>query len=335
MESVAGKLNAMSRLGRWVGVAGVGAYAFGGVSALIDFGRHAQQWGEATTAGNHKALAATSMQMMGDAILVGTNVWAYKHTRLIVKQIAITPSELRALAWAQASPRLLSIAVRANVVGLIGTALQLAGEALYNYVHRDAMQKWLEDSAWGTGNLQRTLQDDWSALARAVQQPYGAFVRNAKGTYLRFVLPGIRTRELDSRQLQLLAYQCQRDAPSAPGFNPRHPTRWHERSAAWAGTAQVASQDDEALVLHFPVSQALQASDFTLALSIGYQLEAERELIHRTCFLVQDLHSYDARGYRIPLQGTFKLKPVEALPATLEAAKPWLIHRVELVRADD
>lgn len=335
MESVAGKLNAMSRLGRWVGFSGLGAFLFGAVSALFDLSKHTQQWGEALASGNRKALAATTMQLTGDGILLGTNVWALRHTSSIVQQMMVTPSELRALAWAQASPRLLSIAVKANVVGLIGTALQLAGEALYNYVHRDAMQKWLEDSAWGTGNLQRTLQDDWSALARAVQQPYGAFVRNAKGTYLRFVLPGIRTRELDSRQLQLLAYQCQRDAPSAPGFNPRHPTRWHERSAAWAGTAQVASQDDEALVLHFPVSQALQASDFTLALSIGYQLEAERELIHRTCFLVQDLHSYDARGYRIPLQGTFKLKPVEALPATLEAAKPWLIHRDELGRADD
>lgn len=334
MESVAGKLNSMSRLGRWVGTAGLGAYGFGAVSALIDFNRHAQQWGEAITTGNHKALLATSMQLTGDAILVGTNAWAYKHTHQIVTQIVITPSELRALAWAQASPRLLSIAVKANLVGLIGTALQLAGEGLYNYFHRDAMQKWVEESAWGTNNLQRSLQDDWSALARVVQQPTCVLVRDAKGTYLRFVLPGIRTRELDSRQLQLLVYQCQRDDTSAAHYNPRHPTRWHARSAAWAGTAKVASQEDDALVLHLPIPDFLQTSDFKLALNIGYQLEAERELMHRTCFLVQDLRSYNVQGYRVPLLGTFKINAVATLPDTLETAKPWLIQRDELGRAD-
>lgn len=334
MESVAGKLNSMSRLGRWMGFSGLGAFLFGAVSALFDFSKHTQQWGEALTSGNRKALAVTAMQLTGDGILLGTNVWALRHTHSIVQQMMITPSELRALAWAQASPRLLSIAVKANVIGLIGTALQLSGEALHNYFHRDAMQQWLEESAWGTGNLQRSLQDDWTALARVVQQPTCVLVRNAKSTYLRFVLPGIRTRELDSRQLQVLAYQCQRDDTSAAHYNPRHPTRWHERSAAWAGTAKVASQEDEALVLHFPVPDPLQTSDFKLALSIGYQLEAERDLIHRTCFLVQDLRSYNAQGYRIPLSGTFKLHAVEALPDTLKTAKPWLIKRDELGQAD-
>lgn len=334
MESVAGKLNTMSRLGKWVGIAGLGAYGFGAVSALIDLGKHAQQWGEALASGNHKALAATAMQLTGDGVLLGTNVWAVRHTSKIVQQVMITPSALRALAWAEASLNLLSIAARANLVGLIGTALQLLGEGLYNYFHRDELQKWLEACVWGTGNLNRSLQDDWSALARAVQQPTCELIRDPKKTYLRFVLPGIRTRELDSRQLQLQVYQRQ---PGETTTNPRHPrlaSTWHERSAAWAAMGQVASQEDEVLIFHLPIPEGLQNSEFRLALCIGYQLEAERDLIHRTYYMLQDLRIFTSHGYHSPLSGTFKLKAVDALPKTLSTGEPWLIQRDEMGRAD-
>ena len=334
MESVAGKLNTMSRLGKWVGIAGLGAYGFGALSALIDVGRHAQQWGEALASGNRKALAATAMQLTGDGVLLGTNVWAVRHTSKIVQQVMITPSALRALAWAEASLNLLSIAARANLVGLIGTALQLLGEGLYNYFHRDELQKWLEACVWGTGNLNRSLQDDWSALARAVQQPTCELIRDAKKTYLRFVLPGIRTRELDSRQLQLQVYQRQ---PGETTANPRHTrlaSTWHERSAAWAAMGQVASQEDEVLIFHLPIPEGLQNSEFRLALCIGYQLEAERDLIHRTCYMLQDLRIFTSHGYHSPLSGTFKLKAVDALPKALSTGEPWLIQRDELGRAD-
>lgn len=334
MESVAGKLNAMSRLGRWVGFSGIGAFTFGVVNALVDVGKHSQQWGEALATGNHKALAATTLQLTGDGILVGTNVWGLRHTTQIVQQVMGLSAELRALAWAQASPKLLSIAVRANLVGLIATALQFAGEGLYNYFHRDAMQTWLETSVWGVQSLQRSLQDDWSALARVVQQPACELIRVEKKTFLRFVLPGIRTRELDSRQLQLLVYQRQIEKNIDRPYDSHYSARWHERSAAWAGMGQVASQEEEALVLQIPIPENLQNSEFSLALSIGYQLEAERTLIHRTFFLVNDFKIMTGRGYKAPLSGRFKLKAVEALPEKLGADIPWLIQRDELEKVD-
>lgn len=334
MESVAGKLNAMSRLGRWVGFSGIGAFTFGVINALVDVGKHSQQWGEALATGNHKALVATTLQLTGDGILVGTNVWGLRHTTRIVQQVMSLSSELRALAWAQASPKLLSIAVRVNLVGLIATALQLAGEGLYNFFHRDAMQKWLETSVWGTQSLQRSLQDDWSALARVVQQPTCELIRAEKKTFLRFVLPGIRTRELDSRQLQLLVYQRQTEKTTDRPYGSHSTARWHERSAAWAGMGQVASEEDEALVVQIPIPENLQNSDFSLALSIGYQLEAERALIHRTFFIVKDMRIITGRGHRAPLSGRFKLKAVEALPEKLGADKPWLIQRDELEKVD-
>lgn len=171
MDSAAGKLNTMSRLGRWAGIAGAGAFVFGGLAAAIDLGKHSRQWGKALGEGNHQALAATTLQIAGDGILVGTNTWAAKHMTPIISQILKKPAELRALAWAEASPRLISIGAKATVVGLIGTALQLVGEGLYNYFNLDGLQKWLQASAWGTANLQRSLPEDWSALARVVQQP--------------------------------------------------------------------------------------------------------------------------------------------------------------------
>jgi hypothetical protein len=113
MDSAAGKLNTMSRLGRWSGIR-VGAFGFGVLAAAIDLGKHTQQWAKALAQGNHQALAATTLQIAGDGILVGTNTWGAKHTTSIINQILKNPTELRALAWAEASPRLLSIAARAN-----------------------------------------------------------------------------------------------------------------------------------------------------------------------------------------------------------------------------
>ena len=148
------------------------------------------------------------------------------------------------------------------------------------------------------------------------------------------MLPGIRTRELDSRQLQLLVYQRQTEKNTDRPYGSHSTARWHERSAAWAGMGQVASEEDEALVVQIPIPENLQNSDFSLALSIGYQLEAERALIHRTFFRVNDLKIITGRGHRAPLSGRFKLKAVEALPEQLGADKPWLIQRDELEKVD-
>ncbi|MHC8352945.1 toxin VasX [Pseudomonas sp. RT4P38] len=335
LDSAAGKLNTMSRLGRWAGIAGAGAFGFGALAAAIDSGKHSQQWGRALAEGNHKGLAATTLQIAGDGILVGTNTWGAKHTTSIISGILKNPTELRALAWAEASPKLLSIGVKANLVGLIGTALQLTGEGFYNYFNLDALQKWLQTSAWGTQNLQRSLPDDWSALARVVQQPTCELIRDDKRTYLKLVLPGVRTREMDSRQLQLLAYQQTRDLNIPRPYSPHlPPARWQECSAAWAAVSVVASQEEEALTLHLPIGDALQTSDFALALNIGYQLEAERDLIHRTCFVLRDLRIATERGVRLPAKGRFKLDPVESLPSGTGKAPFWLFTREEMATVD-
>jgi hypothetical protein len=272
----------------------------------------------------------------GDGILVGTNTWGARHTTSIISGILKKPTELRALAWAEASPRLVSIGVKANLVGLIGTALQLTGEGFYNYFNLDELQKWLQASAWGTQNLQRNLQDDWSALARVVQQPTCELTRDDKRTYLKLVLPGVRTREMDSRQLQLQAYQQTRDLHIPRPYSPHlPPVRWQECSAAWAAVSLVVSQEEEALTLQLPIGDAQQTSDFALALNIGYQLEAERDLIHRTCFVLRDLRIATERGVRLPVQGRFTLDAVETLPSGTGKAPYWFFTRDEMATVDD
>jgi hypothetical protein len=335
MESAAGKLNTMSRLGRWAGIAGGGAFGFGALAAAIDSGKHAQQWGKAFAEGDSKGLTATSLQIAGDGVLLGTNTWGGLHTASIVRNVMKTPTELRALAWAEASPRLVGIAARANLVGLIGTALQLAGEGAYNYFNLDELQKWLRDSAWGITPGAGTLQDDWSALARVVQKPTCTLIRDEKRTYLKLVLPGIRTREMDTRHVQILAFQQTRAQRVQSPYDSRLPTlRWDELSAAWAAISYVASHDDEALTLHLPISDHLQKSDFALAFNIGYQLEPERNVIHRTCFVLSDLRITTMQGRRLPAIGHFELDAVEALPRGTGAGRFWEFTRNEMA-ADD
>ncbi|BFT64568.1 toxin VasX [Pseudomonas moorei] len=335
MDSAAGKLNTMSRLGRWSGIAGVGAFGFGGLAALTDLGKHSRQWAKALAQGNHQALAATTLQIAGDGILVATNTWGAKHTTSIISQVLKKPAELRALAWAEASPRLLSIAARANLVGLIGTALQLVGEGLYNYFNLDALQKWLQASAWGKANLQRSLAEDWSALARVVQQPTCELVREGERTYVQLRLPGVRTREMDSRQLHLQAYRQTGDLHRPRPYSRQlPPTRWQECSAAWAAVAVVASQEEEALTLHLPIGTGIQAWDFALAINIGYQLEPGRDLLHRTCFVLSDLRIATVRGVRLPTQGRFRLEAVDSLPRGTGDAPYWWFTRDEMATVD-
>ncbi|WP_445181438.1 toxin VasX [Pseudomonas sp. McL0111] len=335
MASTAGKVNTMTRLGRWTGIAGIGAFGFSVLSASLDLRKHSLQWAKAFAEGDSKGLGASTLQISGDAILIGAGTWGAKHTGSIVKTVIKTPTDARVFAWAEASPKLMSIGARANLIGLIGTALQLIGEGLYNYFNLDELQKWMQSSAWGNQTKQRTAQDEWSELAKVVQKPTCELVRDDKQTYLKLILPGVSTQEMDSRQLQLLAYQQKRDTPMRGGYNPNlPPLRWRESTAAWATSFVVASKDHEALTLKLPISDSLQTSDFALAFDIGYQLEAERNLIHRTCFVLNNLRIITTHGVRIPTKGKYKLDSVDTLPIGTEKGSTRLITREELATVD-
>jgi hypothetical protein len=332
MESAGGKLNSMSQLGRWSAFTGLGAFASGGVAAGIDLGKHAYQWGQALSEGDGKKLAATSLQMSGDSVLVGTNILALRHTSAIVREILHLPKELRALAWAAKSPQLVGIAARANLVGVIGTALQLIGEGLYNYFNLDEMKKWLHHSAWGQDNLNRSLEDDWSALATVVQQPTCQLIRNGDTTELCLTLPGVRTAELDSRRVTIEAHYRWPSDQIEKSFGRRVyvPRYWTARSEYVANRFTIVSQGDEALQLRLTISSNEQ-EHFGLVLAVGYKLEDHRPLRHRSIFNVLDLHHHYVRGVGTTYeQGTFNYRPQEELAAKLSPANAWLLEVDEL-----
>ncbi|MFQ6571850.1 toxin VasX [Pseudomonas sp. UM16] len=335
MESAAGKLNTMSRLGRWSGIAGLGTYVSTGLAASIDLGKHSLQWGRALAKGNYKGLGATTVQITGDGILVGTNTWAAKHTGSIIKNILKTPTELRALAWAEASPRLLAIGARANLIGLIATALQLVGEGLYNYFNLSDLQAWMETSTWGNKSRHRSLQDEWSELAKVVQKPTCELIRDEKQTYLKLVLPGISTQEMDQRKLQLQAYEQVRDNyVHQPYRRNLPPVSWQERTAIWATRFIVVSEGQQALTLHLPINNCEQTSSFALAFTIAYQLDAEREVLHPTTFVLRNLYISRSYGVSIMAKGTYRLDSEESMPPGTGKASFRLFIRDDLATVD-
>jgi len=113
------------------------------------------------------------------------------------------------------------------------------------------------------------------------------------------------------------------------------PARWQENSAAWAAVTVVASQEEEALTLQLPISEAQQTSDFAFALNIRYQLEAERNLFHHTNFVLRDLRIAMVRGVRLPAQGRFTLDPVDTLPSGLDKALVRGCKRQEMAAVED
>ena len=293
------------------------------------------QWGEALAKGNYKGLGATTVQITGDGILVGTNTWATKHTGSIIKNILKTPTELRALAWAEASPRLLAIGARANLIGLIATALQLVGEGLYNYFNLDDLQAWMETSTWGNKSRHRSLQDEWSELAKVVQKPTCELIRDEKQTYLKLVLPGISTQEMDQRKLQLQAYEQVRDNYAHQPYRRNlPPASWKERTAIWATRFIVVSEGQQALTLHLPINDCEQTSDFALAFTIAYQLDAERDVLHQTTFVLRNLYITRSYGVTIMAKGTYRLDSVESMPPGTGKAPFRLFIRDDLATVD-
>lgn len=198
------------------------------------------------------------------------------------------------------------------------------------------LQKWMESSVWGNKSKYRSMQDEWSELAKVVQKPTCELIRDDKQTYLKLILPGVSTQEMDNRKLQLQAYQQYRDIPENRGrYNPGpFPLRWQACTDTWGTRFIVASKENEALTLQLPISNSLQTTDFALALNIAYQLEADREIIHQTCFLLRDLHIINTHGVRIMTKGSYKVNSVEKFPAEIIQSQFKLFKKEDLATID-
>ncbi|AIL62495.1 hypothetical protein [Pseudomonas alkylphenolica] len=168
-----------------------------------------------------------------------------------------------------------------------------------------------------------------------MQKPTCDLIRDDKKTYLKLVLPGISTQEMDQRKLQLQAYQQGRDNYIHQPYRPTlPPVRWNESTAIWATRFIVVSEEQQALTLHLPIHNCEQTSIFALAFTIAYQLEAERDVFHHTTFVLRDLHITRSYGVTIMTQGTYRLGSVENMPPGTGKAPFKLFIRDDLATAN-
>ena len=310
---------------------GLGAFGFGLVAASVDLGKHTRQWANAFAEGDSKKLAATSIQMSGDIVLVGTNAWAFTHTSVIVRGIMREPAKLRALVWAQRSSALVGIAARANLIGIIATGLQLSGEALYNYFNLDSMKKWILGSIWGRDNLGLSLDQSWGKLAGIVQQPLCELVRSQHSVELRLTFPGIRSADLEHRNVRLEAYQRQKQHGTSPGLQDH--VYWAKCTEVLVSQLRRVSRPDAALVLCLDL-QPLMSDYFGLALAVSYELEDHRTVRHRSTFYVVDLHRKLIEGRWQERMGRFAYKAETEESMQLKPSMPWLLRNSDLVKPD-
>lgn len=204
--SVAGKVHMAARLGKLTASFGFPAYVSSALASSISLKDNLVKWGEGLRRGDGAMLAGASMSALGDAGQVGLNGWATVRTTGIVLEVLKDTQQARAVAWAAAGGRLLSIAARANLIGLALTGLQLGGEWLYNRNNLSKLDEWLLQGPWGVEDAKRSLQEEHLRLADITTGPQAELQAGKNGPLVVLSIPSVVTGELDASRLSLSGY---------------------------------------------------------------------------------------------------------------------------------
>lgn len=208
-SSAAGKVQLAARIGKLTGGLGLAAYGFGMAAAATSlYGEKGSvaRWTEALRSGDSAKLAGASMTIAGDSGQFVVNGWAVARTGQYMFEAASNVSQARAVAWVTAGGKLLSVAARANLIGLGLTVLQLGGEWIYNRNNKTKLDNWLQQGAWGKKNQNRGFQEDRMQLAEITSTPQvGLRQINNRPTAV-ISIPNITIRELDDVGFGLTAY---------------------------------------------------------------------------------------------------------------------------------
>ncbi|GFM79289.1 hypothetical protein PSCICM_51080 [Pseudomonas cichorii] len=211
-SSKAAQIKMSAKLGKLTGGLGFAAYGFGlfaaGFSIAGEKGSYAR-WSEALRSGNGATLAGASMALAGDSGQVVVNGWAAARTAQYSYGAMTSVTQARALAWVTAGGKLLSVAARANLIGLVLTGLQLGGEWLYNRNNKTKLDQWLLESTWGKQSKNRTLTEERLSLADITSSPTVSLEHIDNKPMLIVRLPGITARELNDASFGISAYFLQ------------------------------------------------------------------------------------------------------------------------------
>lgn len=204
--SVAGKISMAARLGKLTASFGLPAYAFSLLAAAASLKGSIDKFNEGLRRGDAGMLAGAGMASAGDAGQVGINGWATYRSAGIVIGVLTDTQQARAAAWAVAGGRLVSIAARANLIGLALTGLQLGGEWIYNRNNLSQLDDWLQQGPWGMRDAQRPLATEHLRLASITAAPSAGLEPDKAAGLFILQVPGVLTAELDDSGISLAAY---------------------------------------------------------------------------------------------------------------------------------
>lgn len=314
--SAAGKTKLAARLGKITGALSPFAYFFGflaaGTGMYGDKGSFLR-WTEALRSGDGAKLAGASLTLAGDSGQFAVNSWATARSVQYTFEALSNTSQARALAWVTAGSKLLSVAARANLIGLVLTGLQLGGEWLYNRNNKSELDKWLQKGPWGKANANRSMAEERLLLADITSVPQVVLqqVNNQPMAVLQF--PGLSARELDEVGFGLRAYW----------LTNHQRNDWEAWSEPLLYQLTLLSAPDAPLKLGLEIFQHEANAQHGLAIALRY-------------------HPVDHKTYREKRFETLTLnvqngKPLSAVSIfrTRTANAPWLLVTSDMLSPTD
>jgi hypothetical protein len=149
------------------------------------------------------------MSMAGSGGLLATNSYGLGNTLYSAYTVvAAEQGAVRSAAWAASGIRLSRVFFRANLAGVLFTALELGGNYVYNHYNISAHDQWLQSTPWGQDANKRqvlSLAEYQNALIAIVQAPsvqvgrveYDSWWKNlllrAQVGDIHLLLPGLDT----------------------------------------------------------------------------------------------------------------------------------------------
>lgn len=300
----------LGKLGLGLGVVISPLALLGSIGTSLSNGN---KWLDAMRTGTASEQAGALLALAGDTSSSAVNAVitakAFAEFGGLLLDVARAPTGQRTLvtsaAWATRGVRYLSFAARLSPWGLVAAALQLGGEALYNYSNLDEQQRWLLNCCWGVDNQAWDWPRHAQTLAEATLRPVitdqglntDADTGNTSRCFI-LSLPGVSLASLRQTPLRLTAeWQYQ---------------RWPAKDVGSIVRDALSIISDNPLRLKLALSPDWADKQSTLRLRIAVQPElANQPLKHN------DSHLY----YVVPLREEALTQPIQGV----SAAGPTLI----------
>ncbi|MBD9426569.1 hypothetical protein IB232_14620 [Pseudomonas sp. PDM15] len=277
------------------------------------------KWLDAMRTGTTSEQAGALMAFVGDTSSTALNAAitgkAFAEFGGLIMEASRAAPGQRAVAlstaWATRGARFLSFSVRLSPWGLVATALQFGGEALYNYGNLDDQQRWMLGCCWGLESKGWDWPTHAQGLAEASMRPLitdrGLVKRPQDGEESRRLLlslPGVSLASLRQHPLRLTAeweYQL----------------GWPARDVGEIVRNNLRPIGDNPLTLELEVSADWSGSQSRLRLRLAVQPELAGAPLKQN-----DAYLY----YSIPLGSTASSEPVkgESSAGPTRIAPQWI-----------